>query len=99
MMNQPTTSAEGANASETWDRKVIPRHQGAIDASEVLPKQGGEPKISGSARMTRDRKVKEIADLRKMLGALPTRHGTPDQSRGGLVIDERIVPVGPAMTR
>ena len=68
-MNQAMMSAEGANASETWGRKMIPHHQGAIDMSDIILKQGGDPKILESARMTKDKQVKEIADLEKMLGA------------------------------
>jgi uncharacterized protein (DUF305 family) len=68
-MHAAMMAATGATPGETWARKMIPHHQGAIDMSDIILKQGGDPKILESARMTRDMQVKEIADLQKMLGA------------------------------
>jgi len=68
-MNAAMMAAKGTTPGETWARKMIPHHQGAVDMSDVILKQGGDPKILESARMTKDKQVKEIADLQKMLGA------------------------------
>lgn len=68
-MHAAMMTAKGATPGETWARKMIPHHQGAIDMSDIILKQGGDPKILESARMTKDKQVKEIADLEKMLGA------------------------------
>ena len=68
-MHSAMMAAKGATPGETWARKMIPHHQGAIDMSDIILKQGGDPKILESARMTKDKQVKEIADLEKMLGA------------------------------
>lgn len=68
-MHAAMMAASGATPGETWARKMIPHHQGAIDMSEIILKQGGDPKILESARMTKDKQVEEIADFQKMLGA------------------------------
>ena len=48
-------AAVGANASETWVRKMIEHHRGAIEMSEILVAQGGDPNVVEKARMTRRR--------------------------------------------
>ena len=67
-MNQAMMSAEGANASETWGRKMIPHHQGAIDMSNALLEQGGDEKFLAKARKTSADMQKEIASLDALTG-------------------------------
>ena len=68
-MQQAMMSASGSTPGETWARKMIAHHQGAVDMSEIMLKQGGDPKILENARKTADMQKKEIADLQKMLPA------------------------------
>jgi len=52
-MHQAMMAASGANVSETWARKMIVHHQGAVDMSELLIRQGGgDPEVLAMARRT-----------------------------------------------
>ena len=66
-MHQQMTAATGANLSETWARKMIAHHQGAVDMSEVLIRQGGDPEVLAMARRTVEDQRREIAHLEAML--------------------------------
>jgi len=66
-MNQQMMAATGANLSETWARKMIAHHQGAVDMSDVLIRQGGNPQVVAMARRTAEDQRREIAHLEAML--------------------------------
>lgn len=66
-MHQRMMAASGANISETWARKMIAHHQGAIDMSETLIRQGGDPEVLAMARKTAEDQRREIAHLEAML--------------------------------
>ena len=66
-MHQQMMAASGANLSETWARKMIAHHQGAVDMSEVLIRQGGNPQVLALARRTADDQRREIAHFEAML--------------------------------
>jgi uncharacterized protein (DUF305 family) len=66
-MHRQMMSANGGNLSETWARKMIAHHQGAIDMSELLIRQGGDPEMVAMARRTADDQRREIAHLEAML--------------------------------
>lgn len=66
-MHQQMMAASGANISETWARKMIAHHQGAVDMSEALIRQGGDPEILAMARRTAEDQRGEIAHLEAML--------------------------------
>ncbi len=66
-MHQQMMAASGANISETWARKMIAHHQGAVDMSEVLIRQGGDPEVLAMARKTAEDQRREIAHLEAML--------------------------------
>lgn len=68
-MDAAMMSATGATPGETWARKMIAHHQGAIGMSEAVLRQGGDPKALATARMTIDKQNKEIAELEGMLKA------------------------------
>lgn len=67
-MHDAMMAASGANLSEIWARKMIAHHQGAIDMSDVLIRQGDNPKVVALARRTSDMQRKEIAELQGLLG-------------------------------
>ena len=68
-MMQRMEAAQGANLSETWTRKMIEHHRGAIAMSDILLSLGGDPQILEKARMTADMQRKEIAELEALLSS------------------------------
>lgn len=66
-MHERMMAARGANASETWLKKMIEHHRGAVAMSQVLVDQGGEPRFVEMARMTVEKQRREIGDLERML--------------------------------
>lgn len=72
-MNQAMMSAVGSDAGDTWARKIIVHHQGAIDMSEAVLAQSPPPEVAEVARMTVDKQRKDQEDIRKLL-----KEGAPD---------------------
>lgn len=68
-MNERMMAATGANASETWARKMIEHHRGALQMSQILIDGGGEPGYVEMARQTVTKQQREIAELEQMLAA------------------------------
>lgn len=66
-MHDRMMAATGANPSETWLRKMIEHHRGAVHMSNILIQQGGDPKVLEKARMTAQKQQKEIHELQRML--------------------------------
>jgi uncharacterized protein (DUF305 family) len=66
-MHQQMMAANGANLSETWARKIIAHHQGAVDMSETLMRQGGNPQVLAMAKKVAQDQRGEIAHLEAML--------------------------------
>ncbi len=66
-MHRQMMAASGTNMSETWARKMIAHHQGAVDMSETLIRQGGDPEVVAMARKTAEDQRREIAHLEAML--------------------------------
>jgi len=66
-MHEQMMAANGASLSETWARKMIAHHQGAVDMSEALIRQGGDPEVLAIARRTAEDQRREIAHLEAML--------------------------------
>lgn len=74
-MHQAMMAATGGNLSETWARKMIVHHQGAVDMSELLIRQGGNPQIVALARRTAADQGREIEHLQAMLRGEPMSSG------------------------
>jgi uncharacterized protein (DUF305 family) len=68
-MMQRMEAAQGANPSETWTRKMIEHHRGAIAMNDIVLAQGGDPQVLEKARMTTEMQRKEIAELEGLLPA------------------------------
>ncbi len=68
-MHERSMAAIGANASETWARKMIEHHRGAVQMSQILIDGGGEPGYVEMARQTVTKQQREIAELEQMLAA------------------------------
>lgn len=68
-MQDAMAGAVGANAAETWVRKMIEHHRGGVEMSEVLLAQGGDPQVLEKARMTAEDQRREQQELEAMLQA------------------------------
>jgi len=66
-MHDQMMAATGTTLSDTWARKMIAHHQGAVEMSEVLIRQGGHPDVLAMARRTARDQRAEIAHLEAML--------------------------------
>lgn len=77
MMHDRMMAATGENPSDTWIRKMIEHHRGAVDMSNTLIRQGGDPKVLEMARMTVQKQEKEIQELESMLGDSPASASAP----------------------
>ena len=78
-MNQAMMAAVGTDAGDTWAKKMIAHHQGAIDMSEAVLKQNPKPDVAAMAREGIDKQKKDIASIQKLL-----KSGTPDQKSADL---------------
>ena len=66
-MNERMMAAIGTDAGDSWVRKMIEHHQGAINMSRVMLEQNPSPEVAEMARDTIDKQTKEIADLRRLI--------------------------------
>lgn len=67
-MSQKMMAATGADADQTWARKMIEHHQGSIDMSKRVLQDAKDPEIRRMAQKTIDMQTKEIAELQSKLG-------------------------------
>lgn len=65
-MNQQMMAAVGTDAGDTWVRKMIVHHEGAIDMSRIVLEQNPSAETAKMAQDTIDKQTKEIAELRKL---------------------------------
>ena len=82
-MHDRMVAARGANPAETWARKMIAHHQGAIDMSEIVIRQGGNPAVSAMARRTADMQRREIRELEALLSGGGTVAAAPEPEPSG----------------
>jgi uncharacterized protein (DUF305 family) len=75
-MHERMMAATGANASETWVKKMIEHHRGAVAMSSVLIGLGGEEPVLGMARRIVADQGKEIQELERMVQAGGVGAGT-----------------------
>lgn len=66
-MGERMMAAVGQNAAETWVRKMIEHHRGAIEMSDILERQGGDPQVVEKARETAEAQRRELQELERML--------------------------------
>lgn len=66
-MHEAMMSAMGADAGETWARKMIPHHQGALDMSEIVLSDTQDADIRRMAQKTIEMQTGDIAELRRWL--------------------------------
>lgn len=68
-MQQAMAGAQGENAAETWVRKMIEHHRGAIAMSEAFIAQGGDSAIIEKARTTAEDQRRDMQELERLLSA------------------------------
>ena len=78
-MNNDMLAAVGTDAGDSWVRKMIVHHQGAIDMSKVMLQQNPSEQVRMMAQQTIDKQTAEIADLEKL-----RKNGPPNQQSGDL---------------
>ena len=66
-MHDKMTAAKGADAAETWTRKMIEHHKGALTMSKVALKETDDAMVRDMAQKTIEMQTKDIADLQKLL--------------------------------
>ena len=66
-MHDKMMAAKGTDAAETWTRKMIEHHKGALTMSEVALKETEDAMVRKMAQKTIDMQGKEIVELQKML--------------------------------
>lgn len=78
-MDKAMMAAVGVNAADSWVRKMIAHHRGAIDMSRIVLAQNPTAGAAKMAQATIDKQGKEITDLEKLITA-----GTPDSANAEL---------------
>ena len=78
-MNERMMAAVGTNAGDSWAKKIIEHHQGAIDMSRIVLEQNPTADVAAMARETIEKQQKDIGDIRKLL-----KDGAPNQQSAEL---------------
>ncbi len=78
-MDQAMTAAVGVNAADSWVRKMIAHHNGAIEMSRVLLAQNVTGHVADMARQTIEKQTAEVAALEKLIAT-----GNPDPASAAL---------------
>jgi uncharacterized protein (DUF305 family) len=78
-MHRTMMAAVGVDPADTWVRKMIEHHQGAVDMSREVLKLEPTPDVKRLAETTIDRQGKEIEQLRGLV-----REGAPDPASARL---------------
>ena len=76
-MHQAMMAAVGADPSETWIRKMIEHHRGAVAMSDVVLARNPTPEVRAMAEKTKTDQTKEIGVLEAMLRPDETTAATP----------------------
>jgi uncharacterized protein (DUF305 family) len=78
-MDQAINAAVGVNAADSWVRKMIEHHRGAVEMSRIFLAQNPSADVARMAQRTMDKQFREIADLEKLVAS-----GNPDPASGAL---------------
>jgi uncharacterized protein (DUF305 family) len=78
-MDQAMTAATGVNATDSWVRKMIEHHKGAIEMSRILLAQNVTGHVADMAQQTIDKQTAEVAALEKLIAT-----GNPDPASAAL---------------
>ena len=72
-MHERMMAAQGANADETWIRKMIEHHRGAVEMSQIVVQRGTDAAVKAKARQTIASQQREITELQAMLRRMGVR--------------------------
>lgn len=72
-MNDAMMKAVGVNAGDSWVRKMIEHHKGAVEISRQVLTMNPEARVAQMAQQTIDKQTKEIAVLERLVA-----QGDPD---------------------
>jgi uncharacterized protein (DUF305 family) len=72
-MHDAMMAAIGTNAGDSWVKKMVEHHRGAVEMSQILLDQGLTGHVANMARQTIDKQNKEIEALQKLVAS-----GNPD---------------------
>lgn len=78
-MDQAMLAAVGVNVADSWVRKMIEHHRGAVEMSRIVLTQNPTADVSKMAQATIDMQGKEIAKLEKLVAT-----GNPDPASAEL---------------
>ncbi|MBP2278600.1 DUF305 domain-containing protein [Sphingomonas sp. TF3] len=68
-MHQKMTSAMGADATETWVRKMVEHHRGAIAMSRIVLRETKDSKVRMMANKAVAEQTREVGELEGWLKA------------------------------
>ena len=68
-MHDAMAAAVGTNAADTWVKKMIEHHRGAVEMSQIVLDQGATGHVADMARQTIDKQGKEIQALQKLVAS------------------------------
>lgn len=77
-MQQNMQSATGANVSETFMRKMLAHHEGAVAMSDVALKNGVTGALRAQVQKTRSENQKDAEMVQAMLDGKPMQHAMKD---------------------
>jgi len=66
-MDQAMMAAVGVNSADSWVRKMIEHHRGAVEMSRTVLTQNPTAEVAQMAQITIDKQRKEITDLEKLV--------------------------------
>ncbi len=102
-MHERMMAAAGADPSETWIRKMIEHHRGAVTMSEIVLEQNPTPEVRAEAEKTRTEQLREIGRLEALLtseeAATPATAPPPAQTSSAAVAESRPAPPERAATK
>jgi uncharacterized protein (DUF305 family) len=78
-MNQKMMSAVGTDAGDSWAKKMIEHHQGAIAMSRIILEHNPSADVAMMARETIEKQQKDMEDIRKLL-----KESAPNQQSADL---------------
>ena len=106
-MHHSMMAASGADISETYLRKMLEHHRGAVALSDIVIAQGSDPKVRAAAEKTKAVQAKEVTMIEAMLAGKPMAGGSPSKpndmrakpadSSGKTALSDQSGMVGPSL--
>jgi uncharacterized protein (DUF305 family) len=78
-MHDAMMTAVGTDVGDSWAKKMVAHHQGAIDMSEIVLQENPSSQVAEMARMTIEKQGQENETIRRLF-----KDGAPDQQSADL---------------